>query len=198
MIGFLRGKIISKKPTKILVDVNGVGYIVNISINTFEKISDKTEVSLYTYLSVREAALDLYGFYTFAEKEMFELLISVSGIGPKSAQSILSGIQIEDLKEALKSGNMTRLISIPGIGRKTAERLMVELRDKVDSVSESGEGIFPGASSVRGDAVTALVNLGYNQKVAERIVRAVMDKSPKISIEDLIKEALMSLNSPAL
>ena len=90
MIGYLRGKIISKKPTKLLVDVNGVGYLVNISISTFEKIADKEEVSLYTYLSVRESALDLYGFYTLAEKEMFELLISVSGIGPKSAQSILS------------------------------------------------------------------------------------------------------------
>ncbi len=197
MIGHLRGKIISKKPTKLLVDVNGVGYLVNISISTFEKIADKEEVSLFTYLSVRESALDLYGFYTLAEKEMFELLISVSGIGPKSAQSILSGIQIEDLKEALRTGNISRLISIPGIGRKTAERLMVELRDKADSVSDSSEDFKTGASTIRYDAITALVNLGYNQKVAERAVRAITDKQPNISIEDLIKETLVSLNSPA-
>jgi holliday junction DNA helicase RuvA len=195
MIGYLHGKIISKKPTKLLVDVNGVGYLVNISISTFEKIADKEEVSLFTYLSVRESAMDLYGFYSMAEKEMFELLISVSGIGPKSAQGILSGIQIEDLKEALRTGNISRLISIPGIGRKTAERLMVELRDKADSVSEDAEDIKTGASTIRYDAIAALVNLGYNQKIAERIVRAITDKSPSISIEELIKESLTTLNN---
>ncbi|MCX6175210.1 MAG: Holliday junction branch migration protein RuvA [Ignavibacteriales bacterium] len=195
MIGYLRGKIISKKPTKLLIDVNGVGYLVNISISTFEKIADKVEVSLYTYLSVRESAMDLYGFYSLAEKEMFELLISVSGIGPKSAQSILSGIQIEDLKDALRAGNISRLISIPGIGRKTAERLMVELRDKADSVSDSSEDSKAGTSTIRYDAITALVNLGYNQKVAERAVRAITDRNPNISIEDLIKETLVGLNN---
>lgn len=190
MIGHLKGKIISKKPTKLIIDVSGVGYLVNISINTFEKIADKEEATLYTYLCVKEDALDLYGFYTIAEKEMFELLISVSGIGPKTAQSILSGIQINDLKEALKTGNLARIISVPGIGRKTAERLLVELRDKVDSVAESIEGVLIGVSNLRSDAIAALVNLGYNLKVAERAVRAITDKQPNISIEDLIKEAL--------
>ena len=194
MIGYLHGKIISKKPTKLLVDVNGVGYIVNISISTFEKIADKEEASLFTYLSVRESAMDLFGFYTMAEKEMFELLIGVSGIGPKSAQSILSGIQIEDLKDALKSGNVSRLISIPGIGRKTAERMVIELRDKVESVVEIIDGVSFSKSSVPSDAIAALVNLGYNQKVAERMVRAISDKTPDISIEELIKEALVNLN----
>lgn len=195
MIGYLSGKIISKKPTKIIIDVGGVGYLVNISITTFEKLADKKEISLYTYLSVKEDSLDLYGFYTVAEKEMFELLISVSGIGPKTAQSILSGIQINDLKEALKTGNLSRMISVPGIGRKTAERMMVELRDKVESLAESAEGVVPGTSSLRGDAVAALVNLGYNQKVADRAVRAVTDKNPNISIEELVKEALSLLNN---
>jgi Holliday junction DNA helicase RuvA len=195
MIGYISGKIISKKPTKILVDVNGVGYLINISISTFEKISEKEDVALYTYLNVKEDALDLFGFYTTEEKEMFEMLISVNGIGPKSAQGILSGIQIVDLKEAIKTGNIARLISIPGIGRKTAERLMIELRDKVESLGEHGEVGFSGASNVRGDAITALVNLGYNQKTAERVVRAITDKNPSTTIEDLIKEALASLNS---
>ena len=195
MIGYLHGKIISKKPTKLLIDVNGVGYIVNISISTFEKLADKEETSLYTYLSVRESAMDLFGFYTMAEKEMFELLIGVSGIGPKSAQTILSGIQIEDLKDALKSGNVSRLISIPGIGRKTAERMVIELRDKVESVVEIIDGVSFAKSSVPSDAIAALVNLGYNQKVAERMIRAISDKTPDISIEELIKEALINLNN---
>jgi holliday junction DNA helicase RuvA len=190
MIGHLSGKIISKKPTRVIVDVNGVGYIVNISISTFEKIADKEEISLFTYLVVKEDALDLYGFYSVAEKEMFELLISVNGIGPKTAQSILSGIQIADLKEALKTGNVSRIISVPGIGRKTAERMMIELRDKVESLSVGLEDASFCSQSVRGDAITALVNLGYNQKIAERIVRDITDKTPAISIEDLVKEAL--------
>lgn len=194
MIGYLKGKVVSKKPTKIIIDVNGVGYLVNISISTFEKISDLETVSLYTYLNVKEDALDLYGFYSVAEKEMFEMLISVSGIGPKSAQSILSGIQIDELKEALKTGNMSRILSIPGIGRKTAERLMVELRDKVESLAVDFENAGVSSYGIRSDAVMALANLGYNQKVAERVVRGALDKSPGLSIEELIKTALSELN----
>jgi holliday junction DNA helicase RuvA len=195
MIGYISGKVISKKPTKILVDVNGIGYLINISISTFEKISELETVSLYTHLCVKEDALDLYGFYSVSEKEMFELLISVSGIGPKSAQGILSGIQIPELKEALKTGNVARLITIPGIGRKTAERMMIELRDKVESLAESGEFIVGGSSSERGDAITALVNLGYNQKTAERTVRSILDKNPNESLENLIKQSLSILNN---
>jgi Holliday junction DNA helicase RuvA len=195
MIGYLKGKILSKKPTKLLIDVNGVGYLVNISVNTFEKIAEMEEVSLYTYLAVRESALDLFGFYSIAEKEMFEVLIGVNGIGPKSAQGILSGIQITDLKEAIRMGNISRLVTIPGIGKKTAERMMIELRDKINSVAESEENIIRGYTSVRGDAIAALVNLGYNQKIAERIVNAIVDKNPVISIEDLIKNSLSALNN---
>lgn len=195
MIGYISGKIISKKPTKIIIDVNGVGYLVNISIGTFEKIADKDEVSLYTYLSVREDSLDLYGFYSVSEKEMFELLISVSGIGPKTAQSILSGIQIEDLKDAIKTGNIGRLTSAPGIGKKTAERIIIELRDKVDSIVEIGGEMPAGISSLRSDAILALVNLGYNQKIAERAVRSIIESKPNILIEDLIREALSILNN---
>jgi len=194
MIGSLKGKIISKKPTKIIVDVNGVGYLVNISINTFEKIADLEDVTLYTYLSVKQDSLDLYGFYSLAEKEMFELLINVNGIGPKSAQSILSGIQIEDLKDALKNGNIARIVSVPGIGRKTAERMVIELRDKVDSVIESGSGVSTAGYGLRNDAIAALVNLGYNQKTAERAVRSVSEGKPGMSIEDLVREALTELN----
>lgn len=193
MIGYLTGKIISKKPTQIIIDVNGVGYLIHISISTFEKLTEET-VSLYTYLAVKDDALDLYGFFTQAEKEMFESLISVSGIGPKLAQSILSGIEISDLKEALKLGNTSRIISIPGIGRKTAERMVVELRDKVDKIAEGVEFVIGAQTSVKHDAVTALVNLGYNQKTAEQIIRSIINSKADITIEELIKEALAVMN----
>lgn len=195
MIGYLTGKLVSKKPTQIILDVNGVGYLVNISITTFEKIpQEKEDISLFTYLSVKEDALDLYGFFTLAEKEMFEMLISVNGIGPKLAQSILSGIEIQELKEALKLGNLSRIIAIPGIGRKTGERLLVELRDKVESIAESFDTVI-STSTVKSDAVAALLSLGYNQKISERIVRKLVDAKPDIQIEELVKEALSELNN---
>ena len=195
MIGFLTGKIISKKPTQILMDVNGVGYQVNISITTFEKLGDvNSAVSLFTYLSVKEDALDLYGFSTEAEKEMFRLLISVSGIGPKLAQSILSGIQIEELKEALQVGNISRLVAIPGIGRKTAERLLIELRDKVEKLAEEFIQVSNAKFAIKNDAVSALTSLGYNVKTAEKVVRDILEKTPDATIEDLVKEALSKLN----
>ena len=145
MIGHLTGKVISKKPTKIIVDVNGVGYLVNISLSTFDRLPEESEkVSLHTYLIVREDVLDLYGFLTIAEKEMFELLISISGVGPKLAQGILSGIQIQELKEALRNGNLSRIIAIPGVGRKTGERLITELREKVDKLKASSITVTSG------------------------------------------------------
>ncbi len=193
MIARLKGKIISKHPTAIVIDVHGVGFEVNITTTTFESLGDSDEISLYTYLSVREDSLTLYGFSTNAEKEMFKLLIGISGIGPKLAQSILSGIQIEELKYAISEGNISRIIAVPGIGRKTAERLLVELRDKVEKVEEVA-GTTEPFPSVRSDAVSALVSLGYNQKQAEKIVRGILTVESEISIEDLIRKALGSIN----
>ena len=121
MIGFLTGKIISSKPTKILLDVNGVGYVVFISINTFEEISNKEKISLHIHTHVKEDSIILYGFHNESEKEIFELLISINGIGPKLALGVLSGIQTEDLKEAILNGDVSRIVAIPGIGKKTAD-----------------------------------------------------------------------------
>ncbi len=195
MIGYLTGKIISKKPTVLLLDVNGVGYLINISTNTFENLPDCGEtLSLYTHLSVKEDSLTLYGFSTLAEKDMFLLLISVSGIGPKLAQSILSGIQIDGLTDALITGNVSRLIAIPGVGKKTAERLIVELRDKVESIAIELESFPSEVSAVKSDAVVALINLGYNRKIAENTVRSILSTSASISIEELIRQALTYLN----
>lgn len=193
MIGFLSGKIISSKPTRILLDVNGVGYEINISINTFENIADKEEVSLFIHTIVREDSITLFGFYTESEKEMFNLLISVNGIGPKIALSILSGIRTDDLKNAIQSGDITRILAVPGVGRKTAERLVLELRSKVDSIS--GEGVKDESYNIKNEAVAALTTLGYNSKVAEKAVRDVLQMFPAISIEDVIKKSLSNLNN---
>jgi Holliday junction DNA helicase RuvA len=192
MIGFLNGKIISSKPTKILLDVNGVGYSVNISINTFENISDKESVSLFIHTAVREDSITLYGFYSEAEKQMFELLISITGIGPKLAQSILSGIQTDDLKDAIQRGDISRIIAVPGIGRKTGERLVLELKNKVDMISEEGKKEIP--FSIKKEAVAALTTLGYNSKVADTIIRDILSAEPNLSLEELIKKSLSNLN----
>ncbi len=192
MIGFLTGKIISSKPTQIIIDVNGVGYTVNISITTFEKISSAEIVSLYIHTHVREDQITLFGFYSEAEKEMFEALISVSGIGPKSAQTILSGISVDELSEAIQSANISRLISIPGIGRKTAERLLVELKTKVENIVVNEP--FIKESNTRAEAISALTTLGYNLKIAEKIVRDILLSEPSISLEEVIRKALSVLN----
>jgi len=192
MIGFLTGKIISSKPTKVILDVNGVGYVVGISINTFEKISGKEIASLFIHTSVKEDSISLFGFHTEAEKEMFELLISVSGIGPKIALSLLSGIQTDDLKNAIQSSDISRIIAVPGIGRKTAERLVLELRTKVDQISEEGTTAIP--FSIKNEAVAALTTLGYNSKITENLVRNILQNQPALSLEELIKRALSDLN----
>jgi Holliday junction DNA helicase RuvA len=192
MIGFLKGKIISSKPTKIILDVNGVGYLINISINTFEKINDKENVSLFIYTSVKEDSITLFGFFSESEKEMFELLISVNGIGPKLALNILSGIRVDELKDSIQNGEVSRIIAVPGIGRKTAERLALELRTRVDHIIEEGGVEIP--FRIKNESVAALTTLGYNQKTAEKAVRDVLAEEADISIEELIKKALGRLN----
>lgn len=193
MIGYLKGEIINAAPTRILVDVNGVGYVVNISLNTFESLSGKKSVQLYISTIVREDSIALYGFSGEEEKAMFELLISVSGIGAKSALSILSGIRAEELRRTITHADTARLSTIPGIGKKTAERLVLELREKVDAVPSSAAGSAP--IGIRSEAVSALIALGYSQKNAEQAVRDILGVTPDISIEELLKNALRKFAS---
>jgi Holliday junction DNA helicase RuvA len=193
MIGYLTGKIISSKPTQILLDVNGVGYEVRISINTFEKLSGKNTVSLHIYTNVKEDSITLFGFYSLAEKEMFELLISISGVGPKSALSLLSGISTDELKQAITTSNVERIVSVPGIGRKTAERLILELRNKVRDIKE--EGISSAKPSLQKQAVSALTTLGYNLVASEKVVNKILSEIPDCSLEELIKRSLKELNN---
>jgi len=191
MIGYLTGKLISSKPTQIIIDVNGVGYTVNISINTFEKISEKESISLFIHTSVKEDSITLFGFFTQSEKEMFELLISISGIGPKLGLNILSGITVDELKFAISNGNVSRMIAVPGIGRKTAERVVLELRNKVDAIKPDGVTL---ETSAKDEAIAALTILGYQRQIADKVVRDLLMENTNYSLEELIRKALAGLN----
>jgi Holliday junction DNA helicase RuvA len=192
MIGHLNGKIISAKPTQILLEVSGVGYKVNISISTFERISGKEKVSLFIHTIVKEDSISLYGFHAEAEKEMFELLISISGDGPKSAISLLSGITSDELKQAIVTENVTRITAVPGIGRKTAERLILELKNKVKDIRD--EGVSAVEISIQKEAVAALTTLGYNLTNAEKAANKILSENPDCNLEELIKKSLSELS----
>ena len=193
MIASISGRLTSKSPTEACIEVHGVTFLVSIPISTFEVLGElETTTSLHTFLVVREDALQLYGFATEGEKEMFRLLISVSGIGPKMAQMILSGTQVEDLKVHISSGNLGALTAIQGIGKKLGERLIVELRDKVGrlQLSQTTDRTTPGTQTqIQSEAILALTSLGYKRSAAEKAVRSVSD-GRQHSLEDLIKSAL--------
>ncbi len=196
MIGYLKGNIINLAPTKLLLEVNGVGYNVFISLNTYNKLNNlPNPVAVFTHLSVRQDSLDLYGFYSTSEKEMFELLISVTGIGPKLALGILSGIQTDELKNAVSSGNIGRIKAVPGIGKKTAERLILELKDKMFQIKDETVSFgSPKAFEIKTDAVAALNMLGYSPKFTEKVIKQILEENPNISLEELIKLSLSYLN----
>ncbi len=189
----------SKTPTEVLIDVNGVGYSVHIPFSTFEKLGEShATVTLLTHLQVREDALQLYGFATEDERFFFRLLISVSGIGPKIAQSILSGISVKELKDHIIKGNVGSLTAIPGIGKKTAERLILELREKVMK-TDGMAGTPPSPSDdLRTQALMALTSLGYSKLVAEKAVQRVFSESSAatLTLEEIIKRALRHTATP--
>jgi holliday junction DNA helicase RuvA len=191
MIGYLKGQIISAKPTKILIDVNGVGYLVNISLSTFDKISGKETVSLFIYTNVRDDAIVLFGFFSEAEKEMFELLISVNGIGPKVALNMLSSIEYTELRNAIATSDLPRITAIPGIGKKSAERLVLELKGKLGNITNGELGFAD--HGIKSEAISALSTLGYNTKIAEKVVGGLLQQSPDLSLEEIIKKALSAL-----
>lgn len=192
MIGALNGRILNLKPTSLILMAGGTGYEVNISINTYERILNSTETFLYIHTSVKEDAITLYGFFAEEEREMFRLLISVSGIGPKTAQSVLSKIKPDELRIAIGSGDVKRISATPGIGKKTAERLILELRSKVDFASvESGVQL---SGNIRSESILALQALGYNLKTATDAVSTILKTMPEITLENLIKAALKMMN----
>lgn len=204
MIAHLSGTLLSKQPTAVILDVGGVGYEVSIPLSTFYDLAEPgSEAQLRIYTHVREDALQLYGFKTARERELFLRLISVSGIGPKLGITLLSGMSADEMIASIRTNNLARLTLIPGVGRKTAERLVMELRDKIASLSsaeleeELGEKPAtppePTVDSVRADALSALLNLGYQRAAAEKAIAAVLSENGEMSVESVLRASLRRL-----
>ena len=199
MIDFISGKIASKSPTKVVVESSGIGYSLFISINTFRDLPAVGEKTiLKTYLHVREDNLQLFAFSNENERTVFESLISVSGIGPRLAQTILSGLQLEELTASIQRGNIDKLTSISGVGTKTAQRLIVELKEKFSQLGlitddGSNETALPALSSMEEEALLALMSLGYKRQIVERALNRARNNGNFDSVEDLIKVALQMI-----
>lgn len=194
MIGFLRGQFAVKTPARVIMDVNGVGYEVNISLHTYSAIANLEGGQLFTYLHITENAQSLFGFADIAEKELFLHLIGVSGVGASTARMMLSGMHPDEIVKAIVQGNTKQLEGIKGIGKKSAERLIVELRDKLAKVTEST--ILPGftGGGVNTDAINALISLGIGKAMAEQSVKKAIAVLPlSASVEEIIKHALKNL-----
>jgi holliday junction DNA helicase RuvA len=198
MIAFLRGRVFDKQPNRIIVDVQGVGYDVVVPLSTFYDIGDEgADVSLRVYTHVREDALQLYGFLTELERQLFERLIGISGIGPKLAIAVLSGMETRELVVAVQRGDVARLTGIPGVGKKTSERMVLELKDRLAHLSaavvaqQSVE--VPAGDRLRDDLVSALLNLGYHRPHAEKAVDAAVASASDLTFEQALKAALREL-----
>jgi holliday junction DNA helicase RuvA len=197
MIAFLRGRILDKHPNRIVIDVNGVGYELFVPLSTYYDVGEPgTEITLHVHTHVREDALQLYGFLTTLEQQLFERLIAISGIGPKLAVAVLSGIDTDELVASIQRADVARLTRIPGVGKKTAERIVLELKDRLADVAPSaatGGVVGPQIDHVRDDLVSALQNLGYHRPLAEKAVAAVRARDGSAAFEDALKGALREL-----
>jgi holliday junction DNA helicase RuvA len=195
MFAYLSGKFSFKSAAQVYVDVNGVGYEVNITLNTYAAIEQQLEGKLFTYLQIQEDAHTIYGFSEKEEKDMFVLLISVSGVGAATARMMLSSLKPGEVAAAVSSNNVRLIESVKGIGKKTAERLVLELKDKVGVKLDAGSQTWDrGINSMERDAVNALFALGIAQKQAEQSVKKILTSEPGISkLEDLIKKALKAI-----
>ncbi len=195
MIGYLKGKIILKKPTQIILEVNGVGFLINIPLSTYYKIEKRDEAELYIYMKVREDQIALFGFADLDEKEIFEKIISISGVGPKAALAILSGLSLDELYEAVEKQDASRLSRVPGIGSKTSERVVLEMKDKI---KRRGERLIPSLivskdDELKGDLINALINLGYNINESKNVVDKVLRNNVSGDFVIMLKESLKML-----
>jgi Holliday junction DNA helicase RuvA len=193
MINYLKGKLVHKDPTHVIIEVNGVGYQVSISLNTFAEIKDKEDIKLLTHLHIREDAHILYGFSSAQEKAMFQHLISVNGIGPNTAMVVLSYLPPGELRAAIVREDATTLQSIKGIGGKTAQRMILELKDKLrkDAGEEISQGLSAPHNKTKQEALTALLTLGIARPAAEKSIDAVLKRSGNsLTLEELVKQAL--------
>ena len=198
MIGSLRGTLIDKRPNQVLLEVGGVGYVVQIPLSTFTSLAAlHSESTLLIHTHVREEQFSLYGFLTAREKHCFELLISASGVGPSLALKILSGMSLDELVPAIRKGDLAQLVRIPGVGRKTAERMVVELRDKLALVDVPGAGKPSTRSQLESDVASALVNLGYDESAVENAITKSRSAVGN-DFESLLRASLQVLGGPAM
>ncbi len=193
MIHHLKGKLVEKNPTYVVIECAGVGYFVNITLHTFSRINDSETISLFTHLQVKEDSHTLFGFSERSEREIFRLLLSVSGIGSSIARTMLSSLEPAQIRDAIANGNVPTIQSIKGIGAKTAQRVILDLRDKILKVYDIGEVSSPANNTNKEEALSALEVLGFARRPTEKIVDKVLAQDPSLSAENIIKLALKNL-----
>jgi len=193
MITYIKGRLIEKTPTKIIVESNGIGYEINISLNTYERIPDEENIKIYTYLQRKEDADILFGFSEESERGIFQQLISISGIGPSTARTILSSISPKEIQDAVWSEDVERIKSIKGIGLKTAQRLIIELKDKVELFDKKDIDLSGESYDIKKEALLALSVLGFNKSKSEKIVSKIYFENKEIELQELIKQSLNKL-----
>ncbi|MEN8776852.1 MAG: Holliday junction branch migration protein RuvA [Polaribacter sp.] len=193
MITQIRGRLVEKNPTEVVVDCNGVGYLLHISLNTFSSLPDNENVVLYTHLSIREDAHTLFGFINKTEREVFKLLISVSGVGPSIARTMCSSMTSEEIQNAIASENVPLIQSVKGIGAKTAQRVIVDLKDKILKTFDVDEVSATTSNTNKDEALSALEVLGFQRKQSDKIVSSILKQDKDASVETIIKLALKNL-----
>tara|TARA_A100001011_G_scaffold399937_1_gene511174 strand:+ start:5745 stop:6353 length:609 start_codon:yes stop_codon:yes gene_type:complete len=193
MITQINGRLVEKTPTQLVLDCNGLGYAIHISLHTFSQIGAEENIKLYTHLQVREDSHTLFGFHTTIERSIFLLLISVSGIGASTARTMLSSLEPKQIQQAIVSEDLNTIKSVKGIGLKTAQRVLIELKDKMMNLFDGEEIQIFGNNTIKDEALSALEVLGYSRKQSERILDQIIQTAPDSSIEELIKEALNKL-----
>ena len=193
MITHVKGRLVEKAPTSVVIECNGIGYLINISLNTFSQIPDNENLKLYTHLQIKEDSHTLYGFHTIKEREIFRLLISVSGIGSSIARTMLSSISPDQIIEAISRENVSLIQSVKGIGSKTAQRVIIDLQDKILKVYDLDEGFASSNNTNKEEALSALEVLGINKKSSVKLVNKIVLENPDISVESIIKETLNKL-----
>ena len=193
MITHIQGKLVQKTPTHVIIDCNGIGYFVNISLHTFSQIPDQEAIKVFTHLQVKEDSHTLYGFISSAEREIFRLLISVSGIGANTARTMLSSLTPKQIREGIAVGDVALIQSVKGIGLKTAQRVIIDLKDKILKIYDIDETSLTQNNTNKDEALSALEVLGFMKKQSERIVDKIVGSSPDATVEFIIKEALKNL-----
>ena len=193
MITHIQGRLAEKNPTDVVIDCNGVGYLLNISLHTYSQIPNQEQVKLFTHLQVKEDSHTLYGFSTLGERAIFRLLISISGIGASIARTMLSSLTPKQIREAIGTEDVALIQSIKGIGLKTAQRVVIELKDKILKAYDIDEGITFESNTNKDEALSALEVLGFGKKQSERVVDKIVASNPEANVEAIIKEALKNL-----